>query len=188
MNHSSKTELELLKERADKLGVPYSNNIGVDTLRERVASAMEQPSEGTSSNSPTENSKQAVGRKSANEIRKEKRKYQMELVRVICSNMDPSKGDLQGGIYSVSNDLVGTVEKFIPYTTDDRGYHIPRILLNSLKRRRFRQSNVIKDPVTGKERIVTKHIREFNFVELPPLTQAELDKIKKDNKALAELY
>lgn len=187
MNHSTKTELELLKERADKLGVPYSNNIGVDTLRERVASAME-PSEGTSSNSPTENDTKVAGRKSANEIRKEKRKQQMELVRVVCTNMDPSKGELQGGIYSVSNDLVGTVEKFIPYTTDDRGYHIPRILLNSLKRRRFRQSNVIKDPVTGKERIVTKHIREFNFAELPPLSQAELDKVKKDNKALAELY
>lgn len=35
------TELTILKQRADTLGVNYSNNIGLETLRKRVAEAME---------------------------------------------------------------------------------------------------------------------------------------------------
>lgn len=39
--NSENTEMAILKQRADTLGVKYSNNIGIDTLRERVNAAME---------------------------------------------------------------------------------------------------------------------------------------------------
>ena len=34
------TEMEVLKDRARKLGVTFSNNIGLDALRQRVADAL----------------------------------------------------------------------------------------------------------------------------------------------------
>lgn len=40
MENETKTELELLKERATKLGITYSNNIGLETLREKVNTAI----------------------------------------------------------------------------------------------------------------------------------------------------
>lgn len=41
------SELEMLKRRADTLGVPYSNNIGLETLRARINDKLSSSEEGT---------------------------------------------------------------------------------------------------------------------------------------------
>ena len=168
-------EMKLLKERADMMGIKYSPNISIETLRERVNEKLQ----------PKGSSKPAGAGKLTD--KQKRRKDQMKLIRVRISCMNPSKNDLPGGIYTVSNSLVGTVSKYVPHNTDERGYHIPQILLNSLKRRRFRHSQESIDPVTKMPTYTHQHLPEFNIQILPDLTQKELDDLAKTNAALAEI-
>lgn len=59
------SELEMLKRRADTLGVPYSNNIGVETLRarinEKLGSEQEQDQSGDEAEDETEQGDEPLG-------------------------------------------------------------------------------------------------------------------------------
>ena len=179
-------ELTLLKERAKVMGIPFSNNISLETLRKRVADKMEGKDEAPEVNALTGNPEiaQAMAAKPLNQkdnavaLRKLMYAQQMRQVRVRITNMDPKKKDLPGEIWTLANEYLGTVRKFVPYgeQTDD-GFHIPYCLYRLLDSKRFLHIRDVKDRTTGIVRQDKVWAKEFSLDVLPTLTQAELDRL-----------
>ena len=179
-------ELTLLKERAKVMGIPFSNNISLETLRKRVSDKMEGKDEAPEVNALTGDPEiaQAMVAKPLNQkanavaLRKLVYAEQMRQVRVRITNMDPKKKDLPGEIWTVANEYLGTVRKFVPYgeQTDD-GFHIPYCLYRLLDSKRFLHIRDVKDRTTGIVRQDKVWAKEFSLDVLPTLTQGELDRL-----------
>ena len=179
-------ELTLLKERAKVMGIPFSNNISLETLRKRVADKMEGKDEAPEVNALTGDPEIAHAmaakplNQKANEVALRKLMYakQMRLVRVRITNMDPKKKDLPGEIWTVANEYLGTVRKFVPYGEQaDDGFHIPYCLYRLLDSKRFLHIRDVKDRTTGIVRQDKVWAKEFSLDVLPTLTQGELDRL-----------
>ena len=168
----TKDELSLLKQRADLMGIPYSNNIGVEKLKERIAEAT-QPDEPE----PEEEVQDNLS---------ERQKFIREatkLVRLRITNNNPAKREMPGEIFTVANGVIGTIRKYIPYDhTSEVGYHVPNVIYKMLKRKTYNSivSRRNEQGVPIKESVVRK---EFNLEVLDPLTKEELDKLAQDQRA-----
>ena len=198
------TELDLLKQRATLMGITFSNNIGEETLRQRIADkqaeldAAASGAENTGEEGDTVQQEQGevnaleTGTSPKEEITTERpltlreqiRLEQMRLVRVRITCLDPKKKDLPGEILTVANEYLGTVRKFIPFgeVTDD-GYHIPYCLYKMLDARKFLNIRTFKDRRTGTVRVESGYVKEFALEVLDPLTPAELAKLATAQKA-----
>lgn len=202
-------ELTMLKERARMMGISFSNNISVETLRKKISDRMEGVTEApepqaevngfeaaaaiaavndtTPASEPTAAATSAIPQ-TKQEVRANMIKDHMRLVRVRITNLDPKKKDLPGEVLCVANEIIGTVRKFIPYgeVTDD-GYHIPYCLFRQLEKRRFLHIRVVKDRRTNITRPVTKWVKEFALDVLDPLTKEELNRLATAQMAAGSL-
>lgn len=174
---SEDAELEALKARATMMGISFSPRIGLERLRAKVEAKLNGETEETAA-PKTEQQKKA-------ELRKKMRDEQMALVRLRIANLNPSKRDLRGEIFTVANKYVGTVRKFIPYgEATDNGYHVPKILYEQLKSRKFLQVNTRNDRNAGNQIVVDQRwVPEFSLEVLPQLTQEELNKLAASQSA-----
>ena len=167
-------ELESLKARADILGIKYHPSISVDTLRERVNAKLAQDEEGTVKEQEGDVQEAAPAKLT---IRQKLIKENMRLVRVRVTNLDPKKKEMPGEIFTIANEYIGTVRKFIPYgEATDGGYHIPYCLFKMLKRKKFNSIQVRKGK-HGNEQVNTRWVPEFSLEVLPDLTPAELKQL-----------
>lgn len=177
-------EIEVLKQRADMLGIKYSPRIGVDSLREKINAALkdEKPSEEEAD--PEKMSKKDL----EIAIRQKQRKEELKLIRLRITNMNPNKRDLRGEIFTVANRYLGIVKKFIPYgeATED-GYHVPNIIYKQLKDRKFLDIRTRRDRQSGQIIVEQNWVPEFALEVLPQLTQEELDALAKSQAAKAGL-
>lgn len=179
-------EMTILKQRATMMGIKFSNNIGLEALRKKVADAQEgiteqeQPEVNPlATTSTVQEDKLSM----AQRIRLENTR----LVRVRIQNLDPKKKDLPGEILTVANDYMGTVRKYVPYgEATDNGYHIPYCLYKLLKNRKFLHVSVKKGR-NGKERVEQQWVREFAIEILPQLTEEELKQLGQAQLAAGSL-
>lgn len=174
-------ELTLLKRRADKLGVPYSNNIGLETLKERVAKAMEGNKEPEAQEEDEVESTDKV--QSLVELRAEKRKEAMKLVRIRYTNMNSRKKDVPGEFFTVANAIVGTIKRYVPYgEAAENGWHVENAIYKMMKRRTF-TTTVTKRDDKGRPYNTSVERKEFAIEVLDPLTKEELEQLAKDQRA-----
>lgn len=169
-------EIEVLKNRARLMGITFSNNIGLEALKKKVADKMAADSD------DDDNVVQASGEQTPNplgeikprSLRQALLEDEMRLIRLRITNLDPKKKDLPGEILTVANEYIGTVRKYVPFgeATED-GYHVPNCLYEQLKTRKFLHIRVVKQP-NGQERVEHKMVPEFALEVLPPLTKDEL--------------
>ena len=176
--------LALLKQKADTLGLKYSNNIKAETLRQKINEAMDDKA-GETRNMPNDGDN-SVAIKSIAQIHQEERekqaKEQMKLIRCRIYNLNPSKSDLRGEIVTVANRFVGTVRKMIPFGEQtDGGYHIPYILYKELKGRKFQQ--IRTKTVNGQIVIESRDVPEYNIEVLEALTEEELLELRMNQEA-----
>lgn len=180
-------EMTILKQRATMMGIKFSNNIGLEALRKKVADAQEgiteqeQPEVNplTTTTTTVQEDKLSM----AQRIRLENTR----LIRVRIQNLDPKKKDLPGEILTVANDYMGTVRKYVPYgEATDNGYHIPYCLYKLLKSRKFLHVSVKKGR-NGKERVEQQWVREFAIEILPQLTEEELKQLGQAQLAAGSL-
>lgn len=182
-------ELEMLKSRARLMGVDFSNNIGIDTLKARIEAKM---GEGDSAavkepNTPVqENALQSPNVKGVKckTLRQHLYDENMKLVRIRVSCMDPKKANLPGEIFTVANEYLGTVRKFVPFGEDtDDGFHVPYCIYKMMDARKFLQISTRKDKVTKQLVVDSRYVREFSIEILPPLTQKELQRLAMEQSA-----
>lgn len=179
---ASEEELIALKKRADLMGIKYSNNISISTLKERINEHLE-------GNTVEEEDVQAMQPKANPEgiTREEMYNEQMKLVRLRITCMNPDKSDLAGEILTVGNRLLGTVRKFVPYgEATDNGYHVPYILYNFMKDRKYLHKGEKRDS-KGNITISTRWVPEYSLEVLPQLTEKELAKLAASQRARASM-
>lgn len=206
------TELDMLKQRATQMGIVFSNNIGLDKLRERVNAKMEglpDPEEAPVAPvqpvtpvapavvtpvaeapiiNPLTGLPEGFDPDAGLTTRQILMRDQMKLVRVRIANLDPSKKDLSGEILTVANEYIGTVRKFIPFgEATDEGYHVPQCLLSMMQERKFQTIRTIKDRRSGTVRVETGEAREFAIEILEPLSQAEMQQLATAQQAAGGL-
>jgi len=174
-------EREVLMSRARLMGIEFSNNIGTETLRARIKAKLdgetkpEEPAVEDGEINALTGEPVNVPKKS---LRQQIYEEQMKLVRIRITCMDPKKKDLPGEIFTIANEYLGTVRKFVPFgeVTDD-GFHVPYCIYTMLEERRFLNIRTRKDKRTGVEHPETSWAREFAIEILPPLTPDELKRL-----------
>lgn len=159
----SVSELDILKQQADTLGIKYSPNIGVETLKNKISAVMEAPVE-----EKTETQKVDARQELWNEA--------MRLVRLEIHNVNPAKSSLKGEFYTVANKIIGKVTKFVPYGDAGKSYHVPNCIYQLLEEKKYLAFRDDSSAPNGKK---TELIPEFNNKVLTPLTQEELEELKK---------
>jgi hypothetical protein len=104
----------------------------------------------------------------------------MKLVRCTITCNNKNKTNYVGEIFSVRNAVLPEVKKMVPFGVIT---HIPSILLNVIKEKKYQMFKVKKLPngITTKESYL---IPEYNIQVHPPITSEELEAIKQ--KQLAE--
>ena len=133
-------ELRMLKDRARMMGLKFSNNIGLNTLKEMIEEKMaggngDEPSnqENPPETPPALNDPSLPAPTKKETLRQRLYRENMRLVRLRITNMDPKKKDLPGEVITVANEYLGTVRKFVPFgeVTED-GYHVPYCIYKQL--------------------------------------------------------
>lgn len=173
-------EFALLKQRARMMGVEFSNNIGLEKLRERINAKMEgqtlpaiSPEPVLPAVNPLETSAAVPAKKIT--LRQYLHDNKMKLVRLRITNLDPKKKDLPGEIISVANEHLGTVRKFVPYgEVTDEGYHVPYCIYRELENRRFLNIRTVRGRTDQQVRVESHWAKEFALDVLPPLTAEQL--------------
>lgn len=162
-NQQQPDELTALKAKADLMGIPYSPNIGLDTLRERVNKHLQD--DAPSKDQPV----------IATDVVVDTRKESMKLVRVIVTSMDQTKKDYPGEVFTVSNAVIPTIKRFVPFGTET---HVEKILLDVIKDKQCLQ--LVEDSqakIKGMKK--KKIIRAYAVQELSQLTIEELEELRK---------
>lgn len=175
-------QLALLKQRATVMGISYSNNISLETLKKRIQEKMdgvevvkpelEKPVQVVN---PLTSQKPKARTPS---LRQHMHDTQMKLVRLRITNLDPKKKDLHGEIVTVANEYLGTVKKFVPYgeVTDD-GFHVPYCIYRELDSRKFLNIRTVRNRKEGTTKVESNWAKEFALDILPQLTQEELNRL-----------
>lgn len=182
--------LTTLKRKADTIGVKYPNNIGIDALREMVNEKMNPKKEEPKQATAAELDRELQMSLPLNEVTDEnilrERMYKecMFLVRVRISNLNPLKKDIPGEWFTIHNKYLGTVKKYIPFgEATDNGYHVPKIILDAMKRRKFASIKTKKDTRAGTALPTMQWVKEFAIEELPYLTGEEWEQLKRQQAA-----
>ena len=156
-------ELDTLKSRADMMGIGYHPKIGLDKLKAKINKELSSDveEEAPAAVPEVESKRQRLGR-----LRKESAR----LVRVNVTCMNPTMKDHEGGVYTVSNGVVGTHKKYVPFNSD---WHVPTIIYKHMKERMCQIFQNAKGP--RGERIKSKKmIPELSIQLLNPLTGEEI--------------
>lgn len=178
-------ELTMLKSRAKMMGITFSNNIGLEALREKIRAKMEgevalagevqAPAQvnALDPDAPVSGVQKKVT------LRKYIQEREMKLIRLRITNLDPKKKDLPGEIFTVANRFLGTVRKYVPYgEVTDEGYHVPHCIYKMLKRRQFLSIRTSNRPGrTHQVQVESRWVNEFALEVLPPLTKEELGRL-----------
>ena len=174
-------EKEVLMQRADKLGIKYSNNIGLETLRERINAKLEEREavveEEKEEDKPKKKEAQTAAQIKETAVQKA-RKEALKLVRVNITSMENTKNNLSGEIFTVSNG-VASVKRYVPFGVD---WHIEQMLLNTLKEKEFQRFGTEKTP-SGQTVRRAKSVPAYAIQILPPLTEKELEDLRKSQLA-----
>ena len=164
MTEQVKTGLELLKEKAESLGVEYNSNVSVKTLAKLIKEFEEREAQddGLTNN---ERIQQTLDEAT-------------KLVRVIITPMDSTKRDYQGDVFSAGNATVPTMTKYIPFGVE---WHVPQIILNTIKEKVMNKFIAKKDE-RGREYREYLEAKAYSIQELPPLTKEELAELAKSQE------
>lgn len=179
-------ELGMLKQRARMMGITFSNNISVETLKAKIQEKMDSKSDDApkvdelgDGNPPTLQDPEAPAPAPKETLRQKVKREGMKLVRCRIMNLDPKKKDLPGEIFTVANEYLGTVRKFIPFgEVTENGYHVPQCIFDMMKGRKFLNIRTYKDRRNNNQiRVEQNWAPEFALEVLPPLTKEEIAKL-----------
>lgn len=171
-----KSELDVLKERADLLGITYHPSIGVEKLREKVNAKMAEDTSDAAAEAPASEGVPGVApAETPAEFQQRMINEATKLVRIRVACMNPVKKEWEGEIFTTGNAVVGTHKKYVPFNTED-GWHVPYIIYEMIKDREC-QIFVTKTLPNGNKTRTGKLIKEFAVEILPQLTEEELKEL-----------
>ena len=187
LKDSMPSELDVLKQRADKMGLTYHPSIKALKLRAKIEAKLngtvepvkEEPAPVAAKTIAEAGVDPRVGQDypelTATERKQAMRRDAARLVRVVVNNNNPNKRDWEGEVYTVSNSVVGTHRKFVPFN-NDAGWHVPNIIYKMMLEK---ECQIFVNGVDnqGRKTKVAKIIKELAVTLLDPLTDEEIDEL-----------
>ncbi len=125
----------------------------------------------------------SVGKVTVGQAKLRARRDATKLVGVNVTCKDPLKTNWEGEIFTVSNDVVGDIKKYVQFDTED-GWHVPQMIVNMLKTKKctvFKQKKGRDGKYVSEPRVVNA----FSIEYLEPLTADELDELARQQRAEA---
>lgn len=174
---AEKQERALLRERLAKMGKVTSPNASLTTLKKQYEEMLEGKNQ--DENQKDNNTSSGSKAKTYDEIYKEN----MRLVRCRIVNLNPANKDLHGEFYTVANNVLGKVTKYVPWDEAGESYHIPYILYKYLKNKKFMQFKQSRKGKSNQLTVEAQWVPEFNIEILPPLTKEELQELAAQQRA-----
>lgn len=183
--------IDELKERAKELGISIQGNQSAETLKARINEVekavkadqkdAEEYQKEILAKTKTTKDKETPGQRKAR-----KRKEATRLVRVQIQCLNPAKKAWPGEVFTVANNFIGAVRKYIPFQNTENGYHIPEAIYRNLLQRKYRTTRKVKSArgIDVKENVM---VPEFQIILLPKLTKEDLDKLAAEQRAAAGL-
>lgn len=160
---NGKSELDILKAQADRMGISYKANISLTTLKAKIqlvqdGESLEEPKVETP-NTTKEDQAEAVYKEA------------MKLVRVQITPLDTNKAtNYDCDFFTAGNSIVGNVTRNIPF---GRPWHVEQILVNAIKEKTYQQFSTKKN-AQGADVVAKRNVPAYSVVELPALTAQEL--------------
>jgi len=174
---TSPTELDLLKEDADALGMTYHPSIGIKKLKVNIqefikkraskTAIVEEPVVAAPPSKPIPEDPAKA------RLRIVKEATRLRRVRVTC--MNPNKKEWEGEVFTASNSIIPTQKKYVPFNAED-GWHVPQIILNVMRERKCQVFKTTKGP-RGEKIRKGSLVPEFAIDILDPLTQEEMEEL-----------
>jgi len=156
------SEIEVLKERADDIGIKYSPNIGVKALREKVNAKLAPAVEiSTKGKAPK-----------YHDLVQEATK----LIRIRVTNLNPNKKHSEGEWFRTGNSVISTIARFVPFENET---HAENMILNLIKSREYAVVQEKKN-ADGKLVPIRSMRKEFQVEILAALTKEELNQLAAD--------
>lgn len=160
------TPRELLKEKADLLGVEYKNNVTDAKLQEMIEAKQGKAVEAEVVKTDAEIVAEATA---------EQRKRLTKLVRCVITCMDPKMKDWDTTPpLSLSNSILTVDKMVIPLNVE---WHVPQWYYEMLKDQMCTISVKGKD-LKGRPTTIQKEIKKYGFQMLEPLTIEEIQELK----------
>jgi hypothetical protein len=172
---SEKTEIELLRERATKLGIDFHPNLGVDKLKKLIDEALADDEDPKDETGTADTEVTNTPKLTPMQVKLQKKREAEKLLRVVVNCMNPNKREWEGELISAGNSVVGQFRKFVPFN-NEAGWHIPQIIYNAMKERECQIFVSAKDERGNKIR-KSKMIKEFSIDVLEPLSEKELKEL-----------
>ena len=174
MNEETKvpTPRELLKEKADLLGVEYKSNVTDAKLLELIEAKMKPAKEEKKEVKPKA---ERTDEEIVQDAIATQRKQMTKLRRCIISCNDPQMKEYESTPFlSISNSIITLPKMVIPFNVE---WHVPQAYYDMLKTQTCGIAVKGKD---AKGRTVTtrKEIKKYNIQDLPDLTTEELQDLK----------
>jgi hypothetical protein len=173
-------ELTLLKARAKQMGIKHHPKIGLAKLKAKVAAGINdkpQPDDQEEGAAPSKVGIKPKGNalpvESKMQMNQRLRKEAGVQIRVQITCMNTNKKEWGGEVFTVSNSVVGTFKKYVPFNNPE-GWHVPKIILNMIQERQCQIFSTVKDARGNKIR-KGKLINEFSIDVMDSLTKEQLD-------------
>ena len=191
------SDIKTLQAQCDTLGLKYHHRAGEDKLRAMIgAYLLDNPAkagllldDGVLASAapkqwPIDKDAKALSPEEYKEfVGPITRKKCSALKRIQVTCMNPMKKEWPGEILSVGSAKLGTFKKYVPF--NNVPWHVPQIIYDMMKERKCTMFYTVKQKDgRGGDIRKGKLIPEFNIVDLPPLTPAELKKLA-DQQQLA---
>ncbi|AKH49521.1 hypothetical protein PP756_gp80 [Pseudomonas phage VB_PaeP_VL1] len=192
----TRSELEVLQEKATALGISFRSNTGVEKLREKINAVLndeavgdEEEDEATEATSSIPKPSAEAGAaalkaaeaprpKTEGELRRDRRLAAHRLIRCRITCHNPNKNDWDAEYFSIGNDEIGTIRRLVPYEVD---WHVPEALLNFIKSKQYQHFYTVTEqtPMGPQKVRRSKSVREFSVEILPQLSEDELESLRK---------
>ena len=172
---NSADERKGLYQLCKDLGISVSPNAGIEILTQKISEYYAQI---TSENSvlKTKLNKNTKPKISSENIFYDKNIDQSKrLVRCIVTCNNPDKRDATGEIHTAGN-AKNLESRYVAYRI---AWHVPQIILNSLKEKKYTLAKQEIDPKTNKVVVKTDSFPEYSIEVLDPLTEEEFNAIKQ---------
>lgn len=175
MSQITTEQIDSLRELAETLtGKRLGNVKDPIKLQAMIDIARAESAESTNVNTPAQVA-QSLAQK-----RERMREEHLKLVRVVLTAMSPFEKQLKGTMITVGNKTLGNVTRYIPFDVE---WHVEKMVLDTLRDRKFRHRVEHKDRVTGRVSYSNRFLPAYAINELEPLTEQERKELCRAMKA-----
>lgn len=168
------TDLDILKNLARDMGIPFHPSIGYAALKAKIAEATDASDAEAAAADHNPALEEVVVPARAKRTPAEIKEDALRLVRVRISCMNPAKKEYEADVFCTGNKHTGTMKHVVPFNVP---WHVPNMILKMIQQRQCQVFVPKKVRLESGLTVSTRQgklIKEYAVEILPELSPAEL--------------